>query len=230
MRAATERPVAPDGADGYSMRAMEIFSDFFSKLGELEELIRWGGYTVLFIIVFAETGLLVGFFLPGDSLLVTAGVFAARGHLDLLLLNVLLIVAAITGDTVGYWIGRKTGPALFSREKSRLFNPEHLRKTHGFYERHGGKTIVIARFMPIARTFAPVVAGMGAMDYRRFISFNVFGGIFWVTSMTGIGYFIGDRFPLKFVVPIVIFISILPGIIEYIRHRRRAAKVSSPLV
>jgi membrane-associated protein len=136
----------------------------------LEDLIRWGGYTALILIVFAETGLLVGFFLPGDSLLVTAGILAAKGQLDMWLLNGALIAAAIAGDTVGYWIGRKSGPKLFQRERSFFFRPEHLRTTHEFYERHGGKTIVIARFMPIVRTFAPVVAGIGTMQYRRFLA------------------------------------------------------------
>ncbi len=142
--------------------------------------------------MFSETGLLVGFFLPGDSLLFTAGALAAQGHFSIVLLNTLLIVAAIVGDTVGYWFGRKMGSALFTRPKSLFFNPAHLRRAHDFYEKHGGKTIVLARFMPIIRTFAPVVAGMGKMDYGRFLAFNVFGGIGWVLSMTFAGYFLGQ--------------------------------------
>jgi membrane-associated protein len=140
---------------------MEWFKHIFHQLTDVETLVRLGGLTAMTIIVFAETGLFFGFFLPGDSLLVTAGVFAGTGQLNLLHLILLLVPAAILGDTVGYWFGRKTGPALFKRPKSLLFNPDHLRRAHDFYEKHGGKTIVIARFMPIIRTFAPIVAGMG---------------------------------------------------------------------
>jgi membrane-associated protein len=137
----------------------------------------------------------------------------------------LLITAAIVGDTVGYWFGRKMGPALFRRPKSLLFNPDHLRRAHDFYEKHGGKTIIIARFMPIIRTFAPIVAGMGEMNYSRFLSFNVFGGIFWVVSMTGIGYFLG-RIPgvrehIEVVIIIVVVLSVLPGFIAFARERRK---------
>jgi membrane-associated protein len=184
------------------------------------------------IIVFAETGLMIGFFLPGDSLLVTAGVFAARGTLSIWALNGLLIAAAIVGDTVGYWIGRRAGETLFTRPKSLLFNPEHLRRAHDFYEKHGGKTIILARFMPIVRTFAPVVAGMARMEYRRFLSFNVIGGVAWVVSMTLIGYFLGQfewvRKNIEIVIVIVVFASILPGIIafaaEWLKKRREPAK------
>jgi membrane-associated protein len=179
-------------------------------------------------IVFAETGLLIGFFLPGDSLLVTAGVFAATGKLNLWHVIGLLSVAAIVGDTVGYWFGRRVGQALFTRPRSLLFNPDHLRRAHDFYEKHGGKTIIIARFMPIIRTFAPIVAGMGQMNYRRFVSFNVVGGILWVISMTGIGYFLGQipgvREHIEIVIVVVVFLSILPGIIaggrEWMKKRR----------
>ena len=152
---------------------LESVANLLHQIYDVEGLIQWGGLLMLVAIVFAETGLMIGFFLPGDSLLVTAGVFAATGQLNLLHLNLLLIAAAIVGDTVGYWFGRKTGPALFRRPKSLLFNPEHLRRAHDFYEKHGGKTIVLARFMPVIRTFAPIVAGMGRMEYRRFLSFNV---------------------------------------------------------
>ena len=169
----------------------EWVMDLLRQIYDVEGIIRWGGLLMLVAIVFAETGLMIGFFLPGDSLLVTAGVFAALGQLNIWAVNGLLIVAAIVGDTVGYWFGRRVGPALFRRPKSLLFNPDHLRRAHDFYEKHGGKTIIIARFMPIIRTFAPIVAGMGEMQYRRFLSFNVFGGLLWVISMTGIGYFLG---------------------------------------
>jgi membrane-associated protein len=207
---------------------MDWIKDLFHKLTDVETLIRLGGLTAMTAIVFAETGLLIGFFLPGDSLLVTAGVFAATGKLNLWHVIGLLSVAAIVGDTVGYWFGRRVGQALFTRPRSLLFNPDHLRRAHDFYEKHGGKTIIIARFMPIIRTFAPIVAGMGQMNYRRFVSFNVVGGILWVISMTGIGYFLGQipgvREHIEIVIVVVVFLSILPGIIaggrEWMKKRR----------
>jgi membrane-associated protein len=204
---------------------MESLKDLFYKLTDVETLVRVGGLTAMTAIIFAETGLMIGFFLPGDSLLVTAGVFAATGQLNIWTLNALLIVAAIAGDTVGYWFGRRVGPALFKRPKSLLFNPDHLRRAHDFYEKHGGKTIIIARFMPVIRTFAPIVAGMGEMEYRRFLSFNVFGGLFWVVSMTGIGYFLGQipgvREHIEVVIIIVVCLSILPGIIAFAREKMK---------
>ncbi len=204
---------------------METLKHLFHQLTDVETLVRVGGLTAMTLIVFAETGLLVGFFLPGDSLLVTAGVFAARGDLNIWTLNAVLVAAAIVGDTVGYWIGRRTGPALFTRPKSLLFNPAHLRRAHDFYEKHGGKTIILARFMPIVRTFAPVVAGMAGMNYRRFVSFNVFGGFLWVVSMTLIGYFLGQfewvRKNIEIVILIVIFASILPGIVAFANEWRK---------
>src|SRR6476659_5422954 len=174
---------------------MEFVWDLFHRIYDVEGLVRTGGLVALVVIVFVETGLLVGFFLPGDSLLVTAGIFAAHGQLDLTLLNTTLSVAAIAGDSVGYGIGRRTGPKLFSRPDSLLFNRKHLVSAQEFYERHGAFTIFVARFMPIIRTFAPVVAGVGAMQYRKFIAYNVFGGIFWVLSMTLAGYFLGTLIP-----------------------------------
>ena len=207
---------------------MEWLKQLIRHLTDVETLVRVGGLTAMTAIVFAETGLMVGFFLPGDSLLVTAGVFAAAGHLNIWTLNILLIIAAIVGDTVGYWVGRTAGPALFRRPRSRFFNPDHLRRAHDFYEKHGGKTIIIARFMPIVRTFAPVVAGMGQMNYRRFVSFNVFGGLMWVLSMTLIGYYLGQfawvRKNIEIVIVIVVFLSILPGLVAYVRERRRKDK------
>jgi membrane-associated protein len=213
---------------------MDWLRDLFHRVTDVETLVRVGGLTAMTAIVFAETGLMIGFFLPGDSLLVTAGVFAAAGKLNIWTLNALLMAAAIAGDTAGYWFGRRVGPALFKRPKSLLFNPDHLRRAHDFYEKHGGKTIIIARFMPIIRTFAPIVAGMGAMNYRRFLSFNVFGGVFWVASMTGIGYFLG-RIPgvrehIEVVILIVVFLSILPGIIAFGREwmkKRRSVRAES---
>ena len=205
---------------------MEFLSGLVGGAYSLDDLIRWGGYVVLFVIVFTETGLLVGFFLPGDSLLITAGIVAAAGGLNIWWLNVVLIVAAITGDSVGYAIGVRLGPRLFTRPQSLLFNPRHIERTRVFYERHGPKTIVIARFVPIVRTFAPVVAGVGQMEYRRFIFYNVAGGIGWVTSMTWAGYGLGRVFPIlgsyiHLVVGIVIVLSVIPIVIEIVRERRR---------
>jgi len=194
-------------------------------------------YFGLFFIIFAETGLAVGFFLPGDSLLVVAGLFAAAGKLDLMVLMISLFVAAVIGDTVGYFSGRKMGRALFTKPKSRFFNPNHIKKAHAFYEKHGGKTIVIARFVPIIRTFAPIVAGAAEMTYRNFIFYNIFGGFLWIVSMLLAGYFLGglveqfmrsvfgiEGFLLEDhidkVVIVVVFLSILPIIIEFLKARR----------
>ena len=205
---------------------MEFLSGVVSGAYSLDDLIRWGGYLVLVGIVFAETGLLVGFFLPGDSLLITAGLVAAAGGLNVWWLNGLLILAAVTGDSVGYAIGVRLGPRLFTRPKSLLFNPRHIERTRAFYARHGAKTIVIARFVPLIRTFAPVVAGVGQMEYRRFLFYNVAGGVGWVTSMTWAGYLLGRAIPniadyVHLVVVIVIALSVIPIVVEIIRERRR---------
>jgi membrane-associated protein len=200
----------------------------------LYELVRWGGYVALVAIVFTETGLLIGFFLPGDSLLITAGLVAAAGGLDIWLLNVLLSVAAIVGDSVGYAIGYRTGPRIFTREDSRWFSRTHLVRTREFYERHGGKTIVLARFIPIIRTFAPVVAGVGRMEYRRFLSYNILGGIGWVVSLTWAGYLLGQTIPdigryIHIVIGVVIVFSVIPIGVELWRARgRRDSAVAPP--
>jgi len=211
---------------------VEFLYGLLTGAQSLEALIRWGGYVLLVAIVFTETGLLVGFFLPGDSLLITAGLLAASGVLNIWWLNVLLIVAAITGDSVGYAIGARIGPRLFTREKSRLFNPRHVQRTREFYARYGAKTIVIARFVPIIRTFAPVVAGVGEMAYSRFLFYNVAGGIGWVLSMTGAGYLLGSTVPnvdrhIHFVVIVVIVLSVIPIGIEILRERRRQSTPST---
>jgi membrane-associated protein len=210
---------------------MHTFIEFFQHLHSLDELISWGGLLVLVIIVFAETGLLVGFFLPGDSLLITAGLFAARpdSHLRIGTLLVALSAAAIIGQGVGYWIGYKAGPPLFSRPNSRLFKQEHLQKAHAFYEKHGGMTIVLARFMPIVRTFVPVVAGVARMPYRAFMLYNIVGGIAWVFSMCLIGYFLGGHIPgierhIDKVIAVVIFLSILPMLVHAYKGRAKARK------
>jgi membrane-associated protein len=194
------------------------------------ELIEWGGYLILFAIVFAETGLLIGFFLPGDSLLVIAGIVAATGLLDIALLNLLLIPAAIIGDAVGYSIGYRSGSRLLNRPNSRLFKKEHLEKTQAFYAKHGNKTIVLARFVPLVRTFAPVVAGLARMPYRQFAVFNILGGLLWIASTTLLGYFLGNQIPdidkyIHYVIGIVIFLSILPIVYQFIKARmnRRTA-------
>jgi membrane-associated protein len=210
---------------------LETLRDWFHFLTDVRGLVQWGGYVALAIIVFTETGLMIGFFLPGDSLLVTAGLFAAKGDLNIVFLNVLLMTCAILGDATGYYIGKKLGPALFRKEDSLLFKKKHLIATQEFYERHGGKTIIIARFVPIIRTFAPVVAGMAGMSYRRFALFNIVGGIGWVFSMTMLGYLLVTMFPatehhIEKVIIIVIFASLLPGIIEWLRSRARAKKAA----
>ncbi|MDD2786327.1 MAG: VTT domain-containing protein [Patescibacteria group bacterium] len=204
---------------------MSEIIEFFSRLNNLEDLIRWGGYTVLAVIVFAESGLLIGFFLPGDSLLVTAGLLASQGYLNIWELWILLSVMAIAGDSVGYYFGKVTGPKIFTREKSILFNKDHLLRAQAFYEKHGGKTIVLARFMPIIRTFAPIIAGVGKMPYRKFVTYNVVGGIGWVTLTLGLGYFLGRVIPdaskyLHWIIIAVIFISISPGVIAWLRNRK----------
>lgn len=205
---------------------MEFIRAFFDTVYDVPALIRFGGLVGLIAIVFAETGLLVGFFLPGDSLLITAGLFASKGDFDIVSLNLTLIASAIAGDATGYWIGRRTGRALYSRPDSLLFRREHLRLTHEFYERHGGKTIVLARFMPIVRTFAPVVAGAAEMGYRKFAMFNVIGGVTWVMSMTLAGYYLGRAVPniesnIHYVVAVVIGLSLLPPVIAWLRSRAR---------
>jgi len=225
---------------------MESLSQLIHQLRELlnpkiiiEALLAKGGIFVYFglvFIVFAETGLAVGFFLPGDSLLVVAGLFAATGRLNLAILLSTLTVAAVLGDAVGYYTGSRIGPRIFKREKSLLFRPSHLLKAHGFYEKYGGKTIVIARFIPIVRTFAPIVAGAAKMPYRKFVVFNIAGGFLWVFSMILGGYFLGNILRsrlgvdldehIEWVVIVVVFLSLLPPIIEYLKSRREKARAA----
>jgi membrane-associated protein len=180
-------------------------------------------YSILFVMVFCETGLVITPFLPGDSLLFLAGTLAGRGSLDVAALFIFLSLAAILGDTINYWIGHAIGPRAFKR-RSRFFRKEHLDRTHQFFERHGGKTIIIARFMPIIRTFAPFVAGIGAMNYRRFIIYNVVGGMAWVGLFLFLGYLFGtlplvrDHFHL--VTAAIILISVMPILLEYLRTRK----------
>jgi membrane-associated protein len=184
-------------------------------------------YLILFAIIFCETGLVATPFLPGDSLLFAGGAFAAKGDLSVGFLFCLLVVAAILGDTVNYWIGRWMGPKVFLRTNSRVFRKEYLDRTHAFFERYGGKTIVIARFVPIVRTFAPFVAGVGAMSYGAFLAYNAAGGVLWVGLCLFAGYFFGNLPVVKnnftLVILAIIFISILPAVFEAVRHRRAAA-------
>jgi membrane-associated protein len=181
-------------------------------------------YLILFIIIFCETGLVVTPILPGDSLLFAAGAFAALGSLDPWWLLILLSIAAVAGDTVNYWVGNYVGPKVFQQEHSRFLKKEYLQKTHEFYERHGGKTIIIARFVPIIRTFAPFVAGIGRMSYSWFITYNVVGGIAWIAIFILGGFFFGNLTMVKknftLVILAIILISVMPGIMEYLRQRR----------
>ena len=217
---------------------MGVIRELFHKLSNLPELIQWAGFVGLTLIVFSETGLLVGFFLPGDSLLVTAGLLGAKGYFNVFTLAPLLTLAAICGNSTGYFIGRSTGPRIFRREDSLLFNKKHAIRAHEFYERHGRKTIIIAQFMPIIRTFSPVVAGVGGMSFRTFLAFNAIGAVAWIWSMIFTGYFLGRYIPgidkhIEIVVAIVILVSIMPGIIGGVKERARkradaAAVTESP--
>jgi membrane-associated protein len=186
----------------------------------------WFGYALLAGIVFAESGLLFGLFLPGDSLMFTVGVVAGAGQLDIVQICVLLVAASILGDQVGYFLGHRTGPAIFSRPDSLLFKQEYVTRTQRFYQRHGGKTLIYAKFVPFVRTFAPFMAGVGRMGYVRFLSFNVWGGLGWVLSMTLAGYGLGGvpviRHNFEKVVLGIVFVSVAPLLVQYVRSRRAA--------
>jgi membrane-associated protein len=202
-------------------------SDLFHRLRDLPALVAWAGYAGMATIVFTETGLFFGFFLPGDSLLVTAGLLSSQGMpLNIVELGLLLTGAAILGDNTNYWVGRMSGAKIFTREDSLLFRKKHVERAHEFYVKHGPKTVVLARFMPIIRTFAPLVAGVGKMDYRTFLTFSVLGGTAWIWSMLMLGFFLGAKVPgvakhVELVIIAVIFLSILPGIISWWRQPER---------
>ena len=205
---------------------MQAIIDLFHRFSNLPDLVQWAGLFGLSVIIFSETGLLIGVFLPGDSLLVTAGLLAARGFLNVYRLAPILTLAAVSGNSFGYFIGRMTGPRIFNRENSLFFNRKHATRAHEFYEKYGRMTIVIAQFMPIIRTFSPIIAGVGGMKFREFITYNVLGAVVWVWSMLGIGYFLGNNIPgidqhIEIVVVIVVFISMLPGLIGGLKARRR---------
>ena len=206
-------------------RLIDLFVNLDSHLLEITRQYGTWTYAILFTVIFAETGLVVTPFLPGDSLLFALGSLAAIGALDLPTLLVLMSIAAITGDTVNYWIGARVGPKVFSQEKSRFFKKEYLDRTHAFFEKYGGKTIIIARFVPIIRTFAPFVAGIGKMTYLKFLTYNVVGGLLWVGGLTLSGFFFGHlpfvRDHFSVIIVAIIIISMLPGVIEFLRHRRQ---------
>ena len=214
------------------MEVVKTFVSFFMHIDvHLSAVIAAYGvwtYLILFLIIFLETGLVVTPLLPGDSLLFAAGAFAAKGALDVAWLFLLLSLAAVLGDTANYWIGCILGPKVFRQERVRFLNKEYLDRTHQFYEKYGGKTIIIARFVPIIRTFAPFVAGIGSMTYWRFIAYNVVGGVAWIAICLFAGYFFGNLAVVKknftLVIFAIIFISILPGIIEFLRQRVKTSQ------
>ncbi|MDP3769729.1 MAG: VTT domain-containing protein [bacterium] len=200
---------------------------FFSI--DLPSFIKAAGYAGLFAVVFAESGLLIGLFFPGDSLLFTAGFLASQGFFHIALLAGLTFIAAVVGDSVGYTFGRRLGPRIFQRENSLLFNKEHLERAKRFYEAHGGKTIILARFMPVVRTFAPILAGVGKMHYPTFLFYNVVGGVLWAVGLTSLGYALGSLIPGidQYLIPIVlaiIIISVLPSVVAVLKDRSRRAQ------
>ena len=208
---------------------MDWLRELLTHVPSLREVIEIGGYPGLVGIIFAETGLLVGFFLPGDSLLVTAGLFAAQGYLNVWVLMGLLTVASIVGNTVGYGIGLRAGRTLFAREDSRFFKRRHLLKAKAFYEKHGGAAIVLARFVPIVRTFVPTIAGAVEMSFSRYTLYNVVGGVLWICSMLLIGNLLGQIIPgiekrIDVVVVVVVLLSLTPAVFEWWRERQRALR------
>jgi membrane-associated protein len=210
---------------------MDFIKDLVSHISP--ENIVHSGYIFMAIIIFAETGLLAGYFLPGDTLLVTAGVFAAHGDLNIVSLNILLIVCAIVGDAVGYMIGRQAGKALFARPDSRFFKRKYLEQTQAFYDKHGGKTIIIARFVPVVRTFAPTVAGAALMPYSRFAMFNVVGGALWIVSLTMLGYLLANVVPnidkmIDKVILLIVVISVLPIVWHSVKTKLDSRKTKTP--
>jgi membrane-associated protein len=219
---------------------IETIFEFLRTLWTPERLIpflaqvltSWVGYAMLFGIVFAETGLLVGFIFPGDSLLFTVGVVAGAGNANIAALCLVMVVGAVLGDQSGYFLGYRTGPKIFSRPDSRFFKQQYVRETNRFYEKHGGKTLIYAKFVPIVRTFAPFMAGVGKMRYVRFLSFNVFGGIGWVLSMTILGYYLGGfpfiRRHFEKVVLLIIFLSVLPMIIHGLKAKMAGRQAAAP--
>lgn len=211
---------------------IDFLRHILERLYDVRGLIEWGGTLLVCIVVFVETGMFVGFFLPGDSLLVTAGVFAGAGHLNIAWLLSLVTLCAIAGDQVGYFIGWKAGQGLYRKQDSRFFKRRHLERAHEFYETYGGKTIIFARFIPIIRTFCPPVAGAARMNYRRYLLFDIFGGFCWVWSMILLGYSLGRTVPnidkrIHWVILAVVIVSFMPAI--YHSLKSRASKTAPPL-
>jgi membrane-associated protein len=207
---------------------LHFFRSLYDPEG-LRQLIASGGAPLVCTIVFVETGLFVGFFLPGDSLLVTAGIFAAGGFLQLRWLLAPVMLCAILGDQIGYWIGRTAGPALYRREDSLFFRRSHLQRAREFYEKYGGRAVIFARFVPIIRTFCPPVAGAALMPYSRYLLFDIFGGVFWVGAMILGGYFLGRSVPnigqrIHYVIAVVVVLSVTPAVISILRARRAVAR------
>ena len=219
----------------------EIFLNTLVSFGaipglDLVTIITTAGWLAVLFVIFAESGLLIGFFLPGDSLLFTSGVLVHAGvfNIDIHLFILLLFIAAVAGDSAGYWFGRKTGPKIFKKPDAKVFKQSHIQKAQDFYEKHGPKTIIIARFVPIVRTFAPIVAGVGKMDYKRFFSYNIIGGALWVTLVTYAGYYLGAFFEsmgldidqvLLPIIIIIIFVSLLPAIYEIFKEKSNRDKI-----
>jgi membrane-associated protein len=222
-------PSADAGAGGAfqyegTISVLESIRHFLHSVYDVEGLVRAGGPLLVCIVVFVETGLFVGFFLPGDSLLVTAGVFAAAGTIPLWWLLLPTMLCAIAGDQIGYWIGRGLGKSLYTREESFFFRKSHLQRAHDFYAKYGGKTVILARFVPIVRTFCPPVAGAAGMPYSRYVSYDIPGGILWVGSMIGGGYLLGRSIPnigqkIHYVIAVVIVVSLIPAVISVLRER-----------
>ena len=211
---------------------LEYIRHLLHSIYDVEGIIRTGGPLLVCVIIFIETGFFVGFFLPGDSLLVAAGVFSAAGVIPLRWILIPGMLCAIVGDQIGYWIGRAAGSALYRREDSLFFHKRHLQRAHDFYETYGGKTVILARFIPIIRTFCPPVAGAARMPYYRYLIYDIFGGAFWVSSMILGGYFLGRSVPhisqrIHYVVAIVVFLSLLPAIISVLRARRSVSSAPS---
>lgn len=211
---------------------LDFLRQLAERLYDVRGLVEWGGTLLVCCIVFVETGMFVGFFLPGDSLLVTAGVFAGAGQLRISLLLALVTLCAIAGDQLGYFIGRKAGESLYRRKDSRFFKKRHVERAHEFYEKYGGKTIILARFVPIIRTFCPPVAGAARMSYPRYLLFDIFGGFFWVWSMLLLGYWLGRAIPnieqkIHYVIAVVVLLSLMPAF--YHAWKARTQKNPPPL-
>lgn len=208
---------------------IDTLLQFLKTLYDVEGIIAWGGLLLICAIIFTETGLFFGFFLPGDSLLITAGIFAASGHLNLAYLLIFASLCAVAGDQLNYYVGHKTGKMLYARKESFFFRRKHLEKAQAFYGKHGPKTIVIARFVPFVRTFAPAVAGAANMDYGRFVTYNIFGGILWVFSTVLGGYFLGRIVPdiekyIHIIILGIIVASFVPIAVEYYRNKGQKKK------